>query len=197
MKGLWGVLAVLTVSGTFYNYEQNHPHVLLAPLCILAVPLYDFSSVVLIRLSQGKSPFHADKNHFSHRLVEMGLSKPNAVLTIHLVTLTTGLGGLLLYHVPNWSAAALIVCMELCLLAVVWILEHTGRSSIRAQSATMAQPGMIPQSATMAPSDNMVPSDRLDQIPSSISEINPAVKGAAVCVEMSQADAARTDSPTA
>ena len=37
-------------------------HVILAPLCVLAVPLYDFCSVVLIRLSQGRSPFHADKS---------------------------------------------------------------------------------------------------------------------------------------
>ena len=142
------LLAVLTVSGTFYDYEQNHPHVLLAPLCILAVPLYDFCSVVLIRLSQGRSPFHADKNHFSHRLVEMGLSKPNAVLTIHLVTLTTGLGGLLLYHVPDWSGAGLIVASELCLLAIVWVLEQTGRRSLREQAAQSSSAAAAAPAAT-------------------------------------------------
>ena len=49
---------------------------------------------------EGRSPFHADKSHFSHRLVEMGLKPRNAVLTIHLATLTTGLGALLLHAVP-------------------------------------------------------------------------------------------------
>ncbi|HIK92830.1 MAG TPA: undecaprenyl/decaprenyl-phosphate alpha-N-acetylglucosaminyl 1-phosphate transferase, partial [Planctomycetes bacterium] len=68
------LLATLTVSGTFYQFETSGSrHVILAPLCILAVPLYDFVTVILIRLNDGRSPFHGDKSHFSHRLVELGL----------------------------------------------------------------------------------------------------------------------------
>lgn len=121
------MLASMTVLGTFYEYGQTSTHVILAPFCVLAVPLYDFCSVLLIRLSQGRSPFHADKSHFSHRLVELGLSKPSAVLTIHLTTLTTGLGGLLLYRVAGWGTAMLIVFMILCELAIIAILETAGR----------------------------------------------------------------------
>lgn len=137
-------LATMTVLGTFYDYEQNNPHVLLAPLCVLAVPLYDFSSVVVIRLSQGRSPFHADKNHFSHRLVELGFSKKYAVLTIHLVTLTTGLGGLLMYHVPGWAGATLILCMEGCLLAVICVIETAARRTARARLALEDDPAPVP-----------------------------------------------------
>lgn len=125
--GLW--LGCMTVVGTFYDYGRTGTHVILAPLCVLAVPLYDFCSVVLIRLSQGRSPFHADKCHFSHRLVELGMSRANAVMTIHLVTLTTGLGGLLLYQVDGWPGAMLILLLVVCLLAVIAILETAGRSS--------------------------------------------------------------------
>lgn len=121
------LLASLTIVGTFYEYNTVGRHVLLAPLCILAVPLYDFTSVVLIRLSQGRSPFHADKCHFSHRLVEMGLTRLQAVLTIHLVTLTTGLGGLLLYQVQTWTGAGLVCGLISCILAVIAILEAAGR----------------------------------------------------------------------
>lgn len=125
------VIATQTIQGTFYEYERNNPHVLLAPLCILAVPLYDFCSVILIRLRRGLSPFHADKNHFSHRLVELGLNKKYAVLTIHLVTLTTGLGGLLLYQVEGWPGAGLIVAMEICLLLIIAVLETAARRALR------------------------------------------------------------------
>ena len=55
--------------------------------------------MVLIRLRSGRSPFVGDKSHFSHRLVELGMSKPQAVLTIYLATATCGLGALLL----RWS----------------------------------------------------------------------------------------------
>ncbi len=125
------IIATQTIQGTFYEYERNNPHVLLAPLCILAVPLYDFCSVILIRLRRGLSPFHADKNHFSHRLVELGLNKKYAVLTIHLVTLTTGLGGLLLYQVDGWAGAGLIVAMEICLLLIIAVLETAARRALR------------------------------------------------------------------
>jgi UDP-GlcNAc:undecaprenyl-phosphate GlcNAc-1-phosphate transferase len=125
--GLW--LACLTLVGTFYDYDRGTRHVILAPLCVLAVPLYDFCSVMVIRLSQGRSPFHADKSHFSHRLVEMGLSRANAVRTIYLVTLTTGLGGMLLYEVPGWTGALLVMALVACVLAVIAILETVGRSA--------------------------------------------------------------------
>lgn len=117
------MLAAITISGTFYEYEGVGRHVMLAPLCILAVPLYDFGSVLVIRLAQGRSPFHADKSHFSHRLVELGLSRTSAVMTIHLLTLTTGLGGLLLYQVPGWGGAIVVMCVIVCMLAVIAILE--------------------------------------------------------------------------
>ena len=127
LVGMW--IASMTIVGTFYDYGQTGRHVILAPLCVLAVPLYDFCSVVIIRLSQGRSPFHADKCHFSHRLVELGLSRTHAVMTIHLITLTTGLGGLLLYQVGGWPGAILVVMLVLCMLAVIAILETAARRS--------------------------------------------------------------------
>jgi UDP-GlcNAc:undecaprenyl-phosphate/decaprenyl-phosphate GlcNAc-1-phosphate transferase len=124
------LLATLTVSGTFYQVETSGSrHVILAPLCILAIPLYDFLTVILIRLNDGRSPFHGDKSHFSHRLVELGLRPARAVLTIHLATLMTGLGGLLLYKVADWTGAWLIIALICCVLSIVSILETVGRRS--------------------------------------------------------------------
>jgi UDP-GlcNAc:undecaprenyl-phosphate/decaprenyl-phosphate GlcNAc-1-phosphate transferase len=123
------LIATMTILGTFYDTASTSSrHVILAPLCVLAVPLYDFASVMIIRLKQGRSPFQADKCHFSHRLVELGLRPRNAVLTVHLATLTTGLGGLLLYQVPDWNAAVVVVALIACVLLIVAILESAGRS---------------------------------------------------------------------
>jgi len=133
------MLASLTILGTFYDANIGSRHVILAPLCILAIPLYDITSVVLIRLSEGRSPFQPDKKHFSHRLSEMGLSKPRAVMTVHLVTLTTGIGALLLYRLSDWTGALLVVSLVLCLLAVVAILETVGRTAASRHSADPPQ----------------------------------------------------------
>ncbi len=128
------LLATLTIVGTFYDRSGSR-HVMLAPLCVLAVPLYDFSTVILIRLSQGRSPFHGDKSHFSHRLVELGLRPASAVLTIHLTTMMTGLAGLLLYKVEDWSGAMLVIGLVICTLAIVAILETVGRTSVNRMQA--------------------------------------------------------------
>lgn len=123
------LLATLTVAGTFYERTGSR-HVMLAPLCVMAVPLYDFCTVISIRLLQGRSPFHGDKSHFSHRLVELGLRPVYAVLTIHLTTAMTGLGALLLYQVPGWSGAALVCALIVTMLLIIGILEFVGRRSV-------------------------------------------------------------------
>jgi len=123
------MLSSMTIVGTFYEQSPElGKHVMLAPLCVLAVPLYDFTTVLLIRLSQGRSPFTADKSHFSHRLVELGLQPRSAVLTVHLATLTTGLGGLRLYRGPGWTSAVVVLGLIACVLFIVTILETAGRA---------------------------------------------------------------------
>ena len=118
------MMSSLTVLGTFYDEHSSSQHVMLAPLFILAIPLYDFTTVLVIRLWEGRSPFQPDRSHFSHRLVDLGLSRRKAVQTVYLTTLTTGLGALLLYEVDSWRGAALISLLILCVLAVVAVLER-------------------------------------------------------------------------
>ena len=118
-------LAMATLSATFAG--QNVPrHAILAPLCVLAVPLYDSLTVVWIRLRAGRSPFEGDKSHFSHRLVELGMTKTQAVLTIYLATATCGLGALLLHQV-NTAGACVVLLLVGCVLVLVGVLESAGR----------------------------------------------------------------------
>ena len=117
-------IAMATLSATFAG--DNLPrHAILAPLCVLAVPLYDTATVVFIRLRAGRSPFEGDKSHFSHRLVELGMNKTQAVATIYLTTATCGLGALLLHQV-NMFGAAIVLVLVGCVLLLVAILETTG-----------------------------------------------------------------------
>jgi UDP-GlcNAc:undecaprenyl-phosphate GlcNAc-1-phosphate transferase len=91
--------------------------------------LYDFTSVTLIRLSQGRSPFVGDQSHFSHRLVRKGLSKRNAVLVIWLCTLATGLSGVMLGSLTPWQAV-IAGGQTLIILAVLAILERTSKAQV-------------------------------------------------------------------
>jgi UDP-GlcNAc:undecaprenyl-phosphate GlcNAc-1-phosphate transferase len=104
----------------------------LFPVCLCAVPCYDLTSVVLLRLSQGRSPFHPDQQHLSHRLAARGLSRPRAVAVIHLLALASGAGAVLLYLVTSWLGAVL-VCLQLAAwwggLAVTEFLKENSHVS--------------------------------------------------------------------
>ncbi len=131
------LLGTLTVTGTFTR-QGFSPFGVLAPLLVMAVPLYDTTSVILIRLREGRSPFQADRRHFSHRLVDRGLTPGRAVATIDLVTLAAGLGALLLHRLESLWEAAVVAGQTVCLLGVVAILEVSTSSRPEPRSDAQA-----------------------------------------------------------
>jgi UDP-GlcNAc:undecaprenyl-phosphate GlcNAc-1-phosphate transferase len=124
------MIAIATLLASYTGYHSANRHAILAPLCVMAVPLYDMTTVIFIRLRTGQSPFTADKNHFSHRLVELGLTKPQAVLTVYLTTATCGLGALLLHRVDTVGAVIIMLLIG-CVLSLIGILETTARRRLR------------------------------------------------------------------
>lgn len=121
-------VAMLTLRTTYYHEAQSGRwYPVLMPLVVMAVPLYDFISVTLLRISQGKSPFVGDTQHFSHRLKKHGLTDTQTVLTLYLATLCTGLGATFLYQV-NLAGAILILTQTFMILAIIAIFETTGKN---------------------------------------------------------------------
>ncbi len=130
------LLGALTVAGTYYRYGAQYSRAsVLAPLLVMAVPLYDTASVIVIRYREGRSLFQGDRRHFSHRLVERGLTPRQAVRTIDLVTLASGLGALLL-HGLDALGACVVVAQSVCLLGVVAILEVSANRNERGHGTT-------------------------------------------------------------
>jgi UDP-GlcNAc:undecaprenyl-phosphate GlcNAc-1-phosphate transferase len=122
-------IAVVTILATFAGHDVPR-HAILAPLCLLAVPFYDTASVIAIRVRQGRSPFVGDQSHFSHRLVQLGMSRRQAVLTICLASATCGLGALLLRQVDA-QGAVIVLGMVGGVLLLMAILERAGRGKVR------------------------------------------------------------------
>jgi UDP-GlcNAc:undecaprenyl-phosphate GlcNAc-1-phosphate transferase len=119
------IVATLTLRTTYYHEaESGRWYAVFMPLVCMAVPLYDFLSVSLLRIKQGKSPFVGDTQHFSHRLKRHGLTDAQTVLTLYLATLATGLGATFLYQV-NLAGASLIFLQTILILAIIAILEST------------------------------------------------------------------------
>ncbi|UCE98658.1 MAG: undecaprenyl/decaprenyl-phosphate alpha-N-acetylglucosaminyl 1-phosphate transferase [Planctomycetota bacterium] len=119
------VLAFLTLRTTYYHEARSGQwYSVFMPALVMAVPLYDFISVTILRINQGKSPFIGDTQHFSHRLKRHGLTDTQTVLTLYLATLCTGLGATFLYQV-NLAGAILIFIQVVLVLSVIAVFEST------------------------------------------------------------------------
>lgn len=84
------LLAVLAILPHFYTSKNPHPLAVFTPLLVLGVPLGDLVWVVILRLRMGKPFYVGDNNHLSHRLVQSGLDRTRAVLTIWLLAAVLG-----------------------------------------------------------------------------------------------------------
>jgi UDP-GlcNAc:undecaprenyl-phosphate GlcNAc-1-phosphate transferase len=55
------------------------------PILLLALPILDTLSVMVQRMSEGRSPFSADKNHIHHKLLSFGFDHHEAVMVIYAI----------------------------------------------------------------------------------------------------------------
>ena len=96
--GIGFLISALTIRLTNWDAMSSDPILQLSPLLIASIPFYDVFTVSLLRLKLGQPPWIGDKNHISHRLVRMGLSKQNTVLTLYLILFLLSLPPLLAIH---------------------------------------------------------------------------------------------------
>lgn len=125
------VLAVISVRTTYFDPNSTAPTLghwygVLMPLMVMAIPLYDLTTVTLIRLRRGQSPFKGDQNHFSHRLVRRGLSQRRAVLVVWACTLACGLGGVMLGSLQQWQAV-LAACQTVAIIVMLAAMDRRSR----------------------------------------------------------------------
>jgi UDP-GlcNAc:undecaprenyl-phosphate GlcNAc-1-phosphate transferase len=108
----------------FHEGEPSHLAVGI-PFLVLAIPLYDTASVILIRVREGRPVMVGDTSHFSHRLVDLGMTRPQAVATIHLACLAIGLTATALGKVSE-SIGLLLIAQACMVLTIIAVLESAG-----------------------------------------------------------------------
>lgn len=78
-------LGFLAINLSLKLTQSDYPFSTLLPLLILGFPVLDTLTVMFERIYRGKSPFVADKNHFHHRLIRLGLVHKEAVFVIYVL----------------------------------------------------------------------------------------------------------------
>ncbi|MCQ2380462.1 MAG: undecaprenyl/decaprenyl-phosphate alpha-N-acetylglucosaminyl 1-phosphate transferase [Victivallaceae bacterium] len=126
-----GYLCALTAATVTYFMQGSSASRLsiLMPLFILAVPLFDTLTVVVIRTWAGRPFWIGDNNHISHRFVRMGFSRAGAVRVVHLLSLALTAGAFIVYKGSPQLAALAVVQTVLVLVLVTAIQLVAGRGS--------------------------------------------------------------------
>lgn len=75
-------IAVLSIRATQSSNSEISAAI---PVLLLALPILDTLSVIVQRISEGRSPFSADKNHIHHKLLALGFQHHEAVMVIYLL----------------------------------------------------------------------------------------------------------------
>ena len=122
------ILATVAVLGTFHTEQTPSRIAVAAPLLALSVPLFDTLSVVYIRWRSGQSIVLGDKRHFSHRLVDLGMSQRQAVAFIFLVAGVVGLSGALLPLLDRGGTLIILAQTVGVFLLIVLLMNASTKS---------------------------------------------------------------------
>ena len=98
-----GFLAITLCLALTQDYTPLSP---LLPLLLIGLPILDTLAVMTVRVSRGNSPFAADKNHFHHKLMGLGLYHTEAVFVIYVIqTIFVGFAFFFRFY-PEWTLLA-------------------------------------------------------------------------------------------
>jgi UDP-GlcNAc:undecaprenyl-phosphate GlcNAc-1-phosphate transferase len=120
------LLGTLTISASYVTQQSSSLLPALMPVVILSIPLFDTTSVILIRLKERRPIYVGDKRHLSHRLVDMGFNVPQAVNIIYLLTIAIGLAAFLLPSLPVFLAI-LVFFQIVIIMIIISILMFMGK----------------------------------------------------------------------
>ncbi len=120
------ILATVPLLATFYEASTPSRVAVAAPLLALSVPIFDTLTVMYIRWRSGESLMKGDKRHFSHRLVDLGMTRGQAVEFIYLVGAVAGLGAVLLSYVRT-TGTLLVFAMVTGVYLLIVLLMNAGK----------------------------------------------------------------------
>ena len=121
----YAISAIAAYLSQTYSEMHIEPTLRWAPLLLVSIPIYDFISVNFLRIKRGQAPWIGDKNHISHRLVRLGISRRGAVLCIYLATALSGLPSLLSIQLTGQTLWLWCTPVGLTLLALADIYWYS------------------------------------------------------------------------
>ncbi len=110
-------LAVISILGVAKTYTAI---VIIAPLIVLGLPIFDTLFAIVRRIINGKSIkaiLTPDKGHLHHRLMAKGYSQKQAVMILYGISATLGMFAIILLESGIWKA----ISFALMIVAIIGI----------------------------------------------------------------------------
>jgi len=120
------ILGAITLQGS-WKESAHLVMVLLIPILILAVPLFDTMFVTLMRSINSRKVFQGGKDHISHRMVVLGLSEQKAVLSLYFISMVFGAISILSMFV---DPAVTIILILLVFITLIYFGAFLGKVKV-------------------------------------------------------------------
>ena len=91
------------------------------------MPIYDTVSIIIIRIREHRPIYIGDKRHLSHRLVNLGMGRRQAVIFIYLVCICVGIAASLLPYVPIGGSLTILLQAVLFYILVTILMRVGAR----------------------------------------------------------------------
>jgi UDP-GlcNAc:undecaprenyl-phosphate/decaprenyl-phosphate GlcNAc-1-phosphate transferase len=108
---------------------------LLVPVLALGLPILDTTLSIVRRIGKGQSPFRADRDHLHHRLLALGLSHRNAVLTLYTVSGVFALAALAMLDNDGTRRAIALATLATAVMILLWRVKVVQFATRGSQSA--------------------------------------------------------------
>ena len=102
-------ISIIAILGMAKTYTLA---VIILPLIVLGLPIFDTLWAIIRRLIKGKSIkaiFKADKGHLHHRIVAKGFSQKQAVLILYGISATFGIFAIIFFDSGIWKALSFLM----------------------------------------------------------------------------------------
>jgi UDP-GlcNAc:undecaprenyl-phosphate/decaprenyl-phosphate GlcNAc-1-phosphate transferase len=130
------------------------------PILLLAIPILDTLSVMVQRVSEGRSPFSPDKNHIHHKLLALGFDHHEAVMVIYTLQAALFVAAYFLRYESDLTILAFVTTFFGLSITAMQVAARFGwklrRGSAPAESpisrmvTVLAQPTSLPRYSYLA-----------------------------------------------
>lgn len=115
LLGFLAVCLALYVSQTSETVSRTFP------LLLLGFPILDTLTVMSERIIKGVSPFKADKNHFHHKLMRLGMSHAESVVAIYALQFALVMSAFVLRFYSEWTL--LLIYLVFCAVVLTGFFQ--------------------------------------------------------------------------